>query len=117
MLLRESGRNSGHGREKTDWTPAIKRGVRSAKKAQIGRRTVSDLVCRNKRRGCYAPLPRFTSAGNADSSRGLAIWKAGVAKTGEKVADCGTAEKCRVLRGVATQKIRKNGGKNANTEG
>ena len=35
----------------------------------------------------------------------------------EKVADCGTAEKCRVLRGVATQKIRKNGGKNANTEG
>ena len=61
------------------------------------KKSVSDLICRNKRRGCYAPLPRFTSAGNADSWRGSAILKAGVAKKGKKVADCGTAEKRRVL--------------------
>lgn len=67
-------------------------------------KSVSDLICRNKRRGCYALLSRFTSAGNADSWRGSAILKAGVAKKGKKVADYGTAEKCRVLRGVATVK-------------
>ena len=65
----------------------------------IKKKSDSDLICRNKRRGCYALLSRFTSAGNADADswRGSAILKAGVAKTGKKVADCGTADKCRVL--------------------
>ena len=71
----------------------------------IKKKSVSDLICRNKRRGCYALLSRFAFAGNADSWRGSAILKAWVAKTGEKVADCGIAEKCRVLQGVATVKL------------